>query len=492
MSSVRASLFLSFGERYIALIVNIIALIVVAHLLTPEETGLYSVAAGFINIAQTLREFGVANYIQQEKDLTEARLATALGLSVGLGLIVAGLFAGASAPLADFFGDARLRAIVLVLSLNFLSVAVNSVGFAQLRRHMNFNATARINITQNIAHALVSMSLAALGFGALGLAWASVLGNFASLAMTAHYLGGAGYPRPGFGEWRRILGFGVFASGGYLIQEVGQRLPDILIGRLLGFQAAGNYSRGNGLITLLEQALLGAVMPVAMSAMAVLHREDSDMRAPFLKMLDYTTAAAFPFLCMMSALALPIIDVAFGPQWLSAVPTARILCLAGGPLVVIRATMTLCAATGAMREMFRLQLIALPIQLLALLAGALFSIEGAASGTLIGGALVMGLCLHSVNGLIGTEWRQITAILAGSTVISLASLAVPLAVLFLHGITPDDLWGPGLVAGFGGVLSWFACIFGMRHPLHAEILTLARHLGTRFGQHRSPGGGRPE
>lgn len=482
MSGVRSSLLLSFGERYTALLVNIIALMVVAHLLTPGETGLYSVAAGFINIAQTLREFGVGNYIQQERELTESRSATALGVSLGLGLIVAGLFALASGPLARFFDEPRLQTIILVLSLNFVSVAVNSVGFAKLRRQMNFRATTRVNIAQNIAHASVSIVLAAFGFGALGLAWASVLGNFVSLAATCHYLGRreAGLA-PSLREWRRVAGFGVFASGGYMIQELGQRLPDILIGRLLGFQAAGYYSRGNGLITLLEQALLGAIMPVAMSAMAMLHRNNDDMRDPFLKTLGYTTAFAFPFLGMMAVLTLPIIDLAFGAQWLPSVPTARILCLAGWPLVVIRTTMTLCAATGEMRRMFRLQLAGLPIQAVALAAGSLAGIEGAALGTLLGAVLVMGLCLRTVNEITGTTWRQVCVTLGGSTALSGVTLLLPASIAVLHGITPADLWGPTVSAGLCGILSWTAYVFIMRHPLRDEILAAAKHLHRQFG-----------
>ena len=79
MASVRASLLFSFADRYGNLVINIISTVALARLLSPVETGLYSIAAGLINIAQSFREFGISTYILQERDLTREKLASATG-----------------------------------------------------------------------------------------------------------------------------------------------------------------------------------------------------------------------------------------------------------------------------------------------------------------------------------------------------------------------------------------------------------------------------
>jgi len=80
MPSVRASLFFSFADRYGNLAINVLLTVVLARLLSPAETGLYSVAAGLINVAQSFREFGASVYILQEKELTREKLASATGV----------------------------------------------------------------------------------------------------------------------------------------------------------------------------------------------------------------------------------------------------------------------------------------------------------------------------------------------------------------------------------------------------------------------------
>jgi O-antigen/teichoic acid export membrane protein len=304
------------------------------------------------------------------------------------------------------------------------------------------------------------------------MAWAALAG--VAVNLIGNYLC---YPEdltlmPRFTEWRRICGFGVFATGGYLLQELSERMPDIVVGRFLGFESAGLYSRGNGFVTLFQQALMNAIIPVANSALALLHRADEDIRQPFLRFVGYTTAVAWPVLGLMSLLTLPIIQVAFGRQWLGAVPPARIFCLAAALLVLARASLTLFSATGAVKRLFGVQCVSVPVEVAAIIVGSRYSIQAAAAGTVVSGLILAGLCLHNVNQLIGTSWRQIATVLGHSLLLTLGTLALPVAITISLGVTSSEhLWlGTGL-AGISGIISWLSCIWGTRHPLRDEMIT---------------------
>jgi len=474
LASIRRSLLLSFIERYSVLAITLVSTMVLARLLTPGETGLYSVGAALINIAQTFRDFGVATYVLQEEDLTRRRLATALGVALALAAVTAGGFVAAAPLIAGAFHEPRLQTVVLVMSVNFIGVAFASIGGARLRRDMNFPAILRISVAATLVHAIASVTLAAWGWGAVGMAWASTLSVAATVAGTALC-----YPRdtflpPSLGEWRRVLGFGVFACGAQLLNTIGERAADLIVGRVLGFEMAGLYSRGAGLITLFQQAVMDAAGTVAISAFAQISRAGQDLRRPFLQFLGYTTAVAWPCLAMMAVLALPIIRLAFGAQWLPAVPAARILCLGAAFLVLARGAMLLFNATGTVRQMFRVQCMAVPLAVAALLAGARFGIEAAAWGAVAGSLAHTALALAQAARVAGTAWREIAAALAKSAVITLATLAAPLAILHLHGIPEDAPWLPAAAAAVTGGASWLACLFAIRHPLAAEILALLR------------------
>jgi O-antigen/teichoic acid export membrane protein len=466
---------LSFAEKYSILLINIVATVILARLLTPAETGLYSVAAGIINIAQTLRDFGVGNYIIQESELTRRRISTALGISVILGFSIAALFVFSAGPMASAFHEPRLKTVILIMSLNFILVAFASIGTARLHRDMNFRAALHIGIASALVHAATSILMASQGYGAIGMAWASVMGiivyvvgNYICYVEDILLL-------PRLGEWRRVLSFGVLASGGYVLQEIGQRASDVVVGRFLGFGAAGLFSRASGLITLFQQALMNAVAPVAVSALARINRDNEVLQTPFLRFMSYTTLVAWPLLGIMALLALPIILVAFGPQWLMAVGSAQILCLAAGVAVLSRVAITLFTATGEARRLLTVQLVGVPILIGAISLGASISIEAAAAGTVVGSVAHALYSLHQINRSIATSWRQICGTLGFSMLVTVASLALPAGVIFFYGLSPSHFWPQTLAAGFGGVCCWTACIFVFRHPLRSEILLGVHH-----------------
>jgi O-antigen/teichoic acid export membrane protein len=474
MAGVRRSLLLSFCEKYSILLINILATVVLARLLTPAETGLYSVAAGLINIAQTVRDFGVGNYILQEAELTRSRLATALGISLILGITLAVTFVLAAGSLAAAFHEPRLKTVILIMSVNFIFVAFAAIGTARLHRDMNFVAALRIGILSAAAHAGTSILLAWQGYGAVGMAWASVMGILVYLV--GNYLCYASdiWLVPRLAEWRRVLGFGVLSSGGYLLQEIGQRIADVVVGRCLGFGAAGLFSRANGLVSLFQQSLMNAIAPVALGSLAHLSRSHKDLKTPFLQLLSYTTLTAWPLLGMIALLALPIIRVAFGEQWLAATGAARILCLAAAIAVLGRVAITLFTAMGAARRLFSVQLAVVPFLAAAVTLGALRSIEAAAVGTALGSLALAVISLSQVNRLVGTSWAQFAHVLGSSLAVTVICLALPVALICGFGVTPVFFWPQTLAAAGSGILVWVGCLFVLRHPFRLEILLLAR------------------
>ncbi len=476
MEKIRSSLLLSFLEKYITLAIQIVATIVTARLLTPAETGLYSVASALVGVAQTLRDFGICSYVVQESELSAERHATALGIALALGCLMASVFAMTSGWVAAFFAEPQLQTIVLILCANFILVAFSSIGQAQLCRAMNFGAALRIGIVATSVHAITMVVLADLGYGALSMAWASVLSIAAQFIGYTIY-----YPKtvltiPSFKEWRRVCNFGFFVSGGSLLQELSQRLPDIVVGRMLGFSAAGFYSRGNGLVNLFELAFMNGVAPVASSAMAHLNRNDQSMVNPYLKMLGLTTVVAWPFLGMLALLAQPMVHLAFGDQWLPAVPIAQILCFGTAIGLLGRLGMSMFTATGHVRRLLAVQLIAVPAQALALLIGARYSTEMAAVGVGVGGLALASLSLYHSNRALGTTWLQIVSELTRSLMITVASLALPSAIVLTNGIDLHNFWPPTLFAGIAGVASWSVCLFIVGHPIKSEILLVISKL----------------
>jgi O-antigen/teichoic acid export membrane protein len=395
-------------------------------------------------------------------------------------LILAALFAASSGVVAGFFHEPRLQTVILVMSLNFVLVAFSNIGLSRLQREMRFTALAWMGIASTTAHATGSIVLAWMGYGAVGMAWASVMNIVVCLICSYLCYPGDLFLIPGFHNWRRLFSFGLFSSGGRLLQTVSLRIPDVIVGRLLGLEMAGMYSRGNGLITLFEQALIQAVSPVALGALAVIKRDDGDLRAPYLRYLAYTTAIAWPALALMYLLALPIITIAFGSQWLAAIPVARVLCISAAFMVVGGTAMTLLTAVGAVRRIFVLQGLGVPLQVVSLVIGACFSIEATAWGFAVSNFLLALLSVREVRRVMPLTWKESLSTLWPSLAATAATMVGPIAVMLWRTPSVTDLWYPTMACGMAGLAGWLIFMLGTGHPFAAEIRMVLGKLAGRL------------
>jgi O-antigen/teichoic acid export membrane protein len=74
--------------------------------------------------------------------------------------------------------------------------------------------------------------------------------------------------RPSFAGSRSMLSFGGFSSVTALMNVGYQRLPRLALGRLIGFDAVGQYNRAATLCQIPERAVVGAVSAVALPALS--------------------------------------------------------------------------------------------------------------------------------------------------------------------------------------------------------------------------------
>ncbi len=101
---------------------------VLARLVAPAETGLFSVAASVVLLAQAIRDFGVAEFLVQEKELTAQKIRTAFGLTMllawSLGLII---FVSRS-MIAELYRTPQLANLIAIVCGSFFVAPFSSTG----------------------------------------------------------------------------------------------------------------------------------------------------------------------------------------------------------------------------------------------------------------------------------------------------------------------------------------------------------------------------
>lgn len=475
MAGLRTSLAFSFATRYSDVAIHTISVVVLARLLTPEELGLYAIGAALMAIGSVVGDFAVEPYLVQAPRLRRLERQTAVGLTLITGWTVGIAFLLARGTVAEFYGEPELASVLLVMSATFFFVPLNLPILAMLRRQMMFGALYFVMFVGKLAFALTAIALATWGFGAMSMAWATLMQIVAMTFATMRYYTVAPPCRPGFRAWRPIAAFGLTATTTLAIHRAGMTAPALFVGRMLGIEATGLFSRAQGIAQLFYDVLLKAVEPVALPVLAGHLRDGRDLKAPYLVKTEYVSAIVWPCYAFVALMAEPLVRVVLGPQWGGVVPIIRILCLTGLMLPFSTINGEFFVALGKQGRLLRIEAALFPLLIALIALGSLHSVEAVALAIVIGraaNALASNLYLSRELGY--TAGEAIHA--ARKSLLILGASAVAPAAIW-YGTIPASLGTiPALaLATAGAAVGWLSAAFATHHPLAGEVV----HLGRR-------------
>ncbi|HEU0196476.1 MAG TPA: oligosaccharide flippase family protein, partial [Nevskiaceae bacterium] len=87
-TGIRKALSLSFIQTFVSLVFSFGSVIIVSHILTPSEIGVFSVAAGMVALIHMLRDFGVSEYLVQEQELNESSIRTVFTINLAIAWVL--------------------------------------------------------------------------------------------------------------------------------------------------------------------------------------------------------------------------------------------------------------------------------------------------------------------------------------------------------------------------------------------------------------------
>ena len=479
---IRKALSLSFATTCITLSLSIATIVILSRVLTPAETGVYSVAVGFVALVHMLRDFGVSEFVVQDPNLGDDVVRTAFTLNLIIAWCLAAILFASSGLLGDFYGDHGVTRVTRVVSLVFVLLPFGTTHIALMRRSFRFDTMLKIRIGETAFRGGTTITLAYSGFTYMSMAWGSVAGMVA-LILGCEVWGWQYRVRGvGFAQWRRVVDFGWNRTLSDVVTQMGTQSANIIVGKMFGMAAAGFYSRGYGIVNLFTTNVVGAVGSVAFPAYAKEHREGNTAPQLFLKSVVYLTGISWPFFAFCTLMAFPIIRIAFGNQWDASVPLMRWLCVAA-----IVGTLTFqCngffTAVGRYRDVTRVELQYQLVRIGITILAAFFSLEAVAAVQVLVYMIAAVLYYRKVVQYDSTRLRSVVAALLPSGLVTLSSCVVPVAVFYLWPGSPMQHYFLAFaVAAAGGALGWLIGIFLTKHPLLTEILRGLSLLARRMG-----------
>ncbi len=468
MSNLRKSLALSFAQRNSTLVIQFVSSLIIARLLTPHEVGIFSIGAVIVSFSHILRDMGVSNYVIQERELTRERIRSAQAIVWMTSLTLAFLLFALSAWAGAFYAEPGVTLTMRVLSINFLLLPVGSVTSALLSREMAFGKLFVVNFMSALTQAVSGIALAWAGFGFISLAWSAVASSVvAAVGMTICRQKDQPW-LPGFREWRRVFSAGSKLSATSIFNEIGLGGPELVTGRILGFEVVAYFSRGFGAGMLALRALVDSFLPVAIPYFAKQARSDNDLKEPYLRGVAYMSALAIPAFSGLAIMAEPIILFLYGGQWLRAVLPLQIICTSMAFLAICNVSGSLLVGSGKIGSNLKIQMICQPLKVLLVVIGAFSDgLAGVALGVAVGDIILAISGFTIANRLIGVTATEFLLALFPSFGIALGCSGVCWGLMRV--IDLDSILLKLFSVGACMAVTWIVGLFLLRHPMRQEV-----------------------
>ncbi|GGI05396.1 lipopolysaccharide biosynthesis protein [Egicoccus halophilus] len=326
------------------------------RLLRPADFGVLAVATVFLRFGQYFAQMGVGPALVQAPSLTDRRISTAFLTNLGLSTAVVAVFVAIAGLAQNLLDDPVVVPVARVMALGLLFSALGATSNALLRRELDFRRLAIIQLVSFvIGYLVVGLGAALLGAGVWSLVAAHLSQSLLNTILTL-----LARPHPVRLGWNRrdagaLLRFGGRVSIISYAEFLGMSLDTLIIGRVAGGSALGQYNRAYLLVTLPLERLMQGVQSVLFPAFSRIQDERERLARVYRSALGIAAALLIPTAAGMAVAAGPLVRVVLGDQWDQAASVLPFLTVSAVGSLLALFGAVICEATADLNRKLALQ-----------------------------------------------------------------------------------------------------------------------------------------
>lgn len=297
-------------------LLGFVSTLVLARVLVPADFGLVAIATTYIAAFDAFSIFGLQDAIIRSPEYDRHMLDTAFTLSVVRGFLNTLIIAGTAPIAAHFFAEPRLVPLLLVLALFPALEGTENIGIVEFRRDFRFEREFQLFLLPRLVSVVFTI-VTALLFHSY---WVLVLGNLV-LRLVRWVLTYAMHPyRPrwSFAAWRKLVGFSFWTWAATIADFGRDRSWMIVLGRFLDTFQVGVFMMAIEIGSLPLNEIVVPACRALFSGFTAARNEAGNFGYAFHRTIGVIALPILPATIGMSAVASYIVDLALGPQWLSA------------------------------------------------------------------------------------------------------------------------------------------------------------------------------
>jgi PST family polysaccharide transporter len=339
-----------FAGSTAAKLISFVTQIILLYLLGQQDFGIVSLAYAITMFIQVIEQAGVGDILVRRRRF-RAWAIPGFWLALALGLVSCALVV-ASAPIAAIvFGkDPTTRSelfwVLLILAPSSLTNALLVVPRAKLSRELRFRALAAVNLVNFTLQRLLTVALAALGFGPFSFVAPIPIGGAVVAAFLWWWVRPPWALEPQLRRWRYLVG----DSTRLLAADFGRVLLDqsdyLLLGLFRTVAVVGVYWVGFLFSIQMIQLLMVNLHNILFPAFTKLNDDPQRQFRGFLNSQRILAMLGVSSCLLQAAAAEPFARLVFSPKFHSSIIVMQILSLGMATRMIAGASFALLKSQG--------------------------------------------------------------------------------------------------------------------------------------------------
>ena len=306
--------------------------IILGRLLDPSDYGMTAMLAVFSVIANELQSSGFKTGLINLREPRHEDYNAVFWFNIAAGALIYAVLFLAAPLIARFYGNPALIPLSRYVFLGFVFSSFGMAQSAYLTKQMQIKQIAKCGMTATLTSSLVSVAMAAMGFGY----WALATQYLMYIAVNTLLLWCFSAWRPTLSPLtshlsplKRLFPFSFRIMLSAIFTQMNANIMNLLLGRFYGEANTGHYNQAYQWSSKCFLLVGNMLKQVDQTVLVGLREERERQLAVLRKMVRFTAFVSFPLLFGLAIVSHEFIMLAIGEKWAFAASLLPLLCLCG-------------------------------------------------------------------------------------------------------------------------------------------------------------------
>jgi len=383
------------GTKWVALAnifkqaLQVLALIVFARLLSPDDFGLFAILMIFVGFLVLFTDMGTAAALVHIDNPSEKLLSSVFFFNLLVGGSLSGLLILLSGPIAHFFDNPRLETPLQIIALNFTILAFGVVQKARYEKALNFKPVTLIESFAVLAGIMTGIGAALYGLGVYSLVAQTLTTSLVTVTLLWF-----------ISKWRPLLHFSwqdiqtiweytANLSAFNLVNYFARNADNFLIGKFLGSSALGVYSLAYSIMLYPIQNISRVLLRILFPAFSQIKDDNKKFKKAYLRAIFFIALVSFPIMAGLIVTADLLVEVLFGDKWANLSTILMLLAPVGIIQSIGTTNGSIYMAKGNTALLLKIGIVSTIVTVLFFIPGVMYGVEGVALSYLLSNLVML-------------------------------------------------------------------------------------------------------